>query len=99
VNAVAINIVYLLSGVIVVENVFAFPGKRGGDAPEGVTFGHHVLDGRSGWFPCFGCPSDQEKDHTDGCKENGQLNGKLCSGCLHVSLLIGPACCRCVTFG
>ncbi|MDQ3858400.1 MAG: ABC transporter permease, partial [Actinomycetota bacterium] len=26
VNAVAINIVYLLSGVIVVENVFAFPG-------------------------------------------------------------------------
>jgi peptide/nickel transport system permease protein len=26
VNAVAINIVYLLSGVIVVENLFAFPG-------------------------------------------------------------------------
>src|SRR2546425_234895 len=26
INAVAINIVYLLSGVIVVENVFAFPG-------------------------------------------------------------------------
>jgi peptide/nickel transport system permease protein len=26
VNAVAINVVYLLSGVIVVENVFAFPG-------------------------------------------------------------------------
>jgi peptide/nickel transport system permease protein len=26
VNAIAINLVYLLSGVIVVENVFAFPG-------------------------------------------------------------------------
>jgi peptide/nickel transport system permease protein len=26
INAVAVNIVYLLSGVIVVENVFAFPG-------------------------------------------------------------------------
>ena len=69
---------------------------------EGITdgYGHisarvpgadDVLDGGTRWLFCVGGPSDQEKDDADGCKEHGQLNGKLFSCGLHLSLLIGPA--------